>query len=180
MMADGPAAGDRWQDRPVTAVLVVVIVLVAVALVVAVALGVVGREVARLADRAQPSVFEMEEAVAFIADRLPPDVAGRITHDDLRWVLQADADALEEFTAEPVADGGIDMVIDEIDAVARVLARVEDERPDLDDADVAAVLDARTEYLRAIGAIGATADDADIDLVGGPDATDVSDDPERT
>mgnify|MGYP000961458636 CR=1 FL=1 len=152
-----------WHDRPVSSVLAVVIVLVAVALVVAVALGVVGREVALLADRAQPSVFEMEEAVAFIAERLPAAVAGRITHDDLRWILRADADALERFTDEQVAEGDVDLVIDEVDAVARVLARVEEERPDLDDADVAAVLDARTVYLRAIGAIGVPADDVDVD-----------------
>jgi hypothetical protein len=137
---------------------VVVLVAVAAVLVVAIAFYAVGREVVLLEDRARPAVFELEEAIQFIAERLPDEVAGRISHDDVRWVLRVDAEVLEEATAEAVARGDDVEVLDEDGAVGRVLARVADERPDLSDPDVVAVLDARLAYLEAIGAIGRPAD----------------------
>lgn len=75
--------------------------LVGVALVVVIGLVVIGRETARLAAQARPAVFELAEAVDFIADRLPLDTQARISHDDVRWLLLADADLLEEATADP-------------------------------------------------------------------------------
>lgn len=138
---------------------VVIVLVVAAVLVVGIAFYAVGREVVLLEDRARPAVFELEEAIAFIADRLPDEVTARISHDDVRWVLRADAEVLEEATAEDVAMGFDIEVLDEDGAVGRVLARVADERPDLLDEDVVAVLDARMEYLQAIGAVGRPADD---------------------
>lgn len=135
-------------------VLVVLLVVLAVVLVVGIAFYAVGREVVLLEQRVAPSVYEMEEAVPFIADRLPDDVTARISHADVRWILQVDAEELEAATAEAVADGDEDEVVDPDGAVGRVLARVGDERPDLLDEDVVAVLDARLAYLQAIGAVG--------------------------
>ncbi len=141
--------------------LVVVLVVVALALVVAIAFYAVGREVVLLEDRVQPSVFELEEAIDFIADRLPNPVTARVSLDDVRWVLVTDADVLEEATAEAVARGDDDEVLDEDGAVGRVLDRATNERPDLADEDVVAVLDARLAYLQAIGAVGSEAEDTD-------------------
>lgn len=135
-------------------VLAVLLVVVAIVLVVGIAFYAVGREVVLLEQRVQPSVYELEEAVPFIAERLPDDVTARISHADVRWILVADAEELEAATAEAVADGDADEVLDEDGAVGRILARLEDERPDLRDTDVVAVLDARLAYLEAIGAIG--------------------------
>src|SRR4051794_20965101 len=127
-------------------------VAVAVAGVVVVGLVVVGRETARLQATARPAVFDLEEAVDFIADRLPPEVAGRLSHDDVRWILRTDVDLLEDATEDPDAEGA--EVVDEDAAVARILERADDEERDLHDADIAAVLDARSGYLEAIGAVG--------------------------
>jgi hypothetical protein len=132
----------------------VVLIVVAVVLVVAIAFYAVGREVVLLEQRVAPSVYELEEAVPFIAERLPDEVTARISHADVRWILRVDAEELEAATAEAVADGDDDEVVDPDGAVGRVLARTGDERPDLLDEDVVAVLDARLEYLRAIGAVG--------------------------
>ena len=52
-------------------------------------------------------------------------------------------------------------VVDEHDAVARILARAEDEGWSIEDTDVVAVLDGRTAYLEVIGAVGPEATDAD-------------------
>ena len=148
--------------------LAVVLVAVAVVLVVAIAFYAVGREVVLLEDRVQPAVFELEEAIVFIADRLPDHVTARVSLDDVRWVLIADAEVLEEATAEAVARGDDDEVLDEDGAVGRVLDRATDERPDLADEDVVAILDARLAYLQEIGAVGREADRAG---PGGPAGT---------
>jgi hypothetical protein len=134
----------------------VIWVLVAAAAVVVVVIGfvAVGRETGMLAGRARPAVFDVTEAVEFIADRLPADVAGRLSHDDVRWVLRTDVDVLESATAEGVGDDVDDEVVDEDDAVARILARADEDGRDIVDEDVVAVLDARLAYLEAIGAIG--------------------------
>lgn len=69
--------------------------------VVAIGLVLIGRETARLAGSARPAVFDLAEATDFIADRLAPEVQARISHGDVRWILLADADLLEEATADP-------------------------------------------------------------------------------
>lgn len=137
-----------------SAVVVVLLVVVAAALVLGIAFYAVGREVVLLERRVAPSVYELEEAVPFIADRLPDEVTARISHADVRWILRVDAEELEAATAEAIADGDEDEVVDPDGAVGRVLARIGDERPDLLDEDVVAVLDARLAYLQAIGAVG--------------------------
>jgi len=139
-------------------VLPALLVVLAVVAVAVIAFYAVGREVVLLESRVQPAVFEVEEAIAFIADRLPPEVTARVSHDDVRWVLKADAAVLEEATAEEVARGESDEVLDQDGAVGRVLARAGDERPELADEDVVAILDVRLAYLQAIGAVGTEAD----------------------
>lgn len=134
--------------------LVVLLIVLAVVLVAAIAFYAVGREVVLLESRVQPAVFELEEAIVYIADRLPDEVTSRVSHDDVRWVLLTDAEELESATADEVAAGDVDEVVDEDDAIARVIARAEDERPELTDDDIAAILAARLTYLEAIGAIG--------------------------
>jgi molybdopterin converting factor small subunit len=123
-------------------------------LVVVIGLVVLGRETARLASEARPAVFDLTQAVDFIADRLPAETQARISHDDVRWVLLADADLLEEATAEVPADEEETEVVDEEVAIARILALADDGGRDLADADVVAVLAGRSAYLEAIGAIG--------------------------
>lgn len=127
-------------------------VAVAVVAVVIIGLVVVGRETGIQAARARPAVFEVEEAVAFIADALPEDVASRLSHDDVRWILATDVDLLDEATAEDEAEGI--RVVGEDEAIARILGEAGLVDRDLSDRDVAAVLDARLRYLQAIGAIG--------------------------
>ena len=133
-------------------VLVALLIALAVLGVVVLALVVVGRETFRLRTSARPAVFDLEEAVDFIADRLDESVAGRLTLDDVRWILRADVDLLERATEDPDAEGP--EVVDEDDAVARILERADAEDRDLEDADIAAVLDGRSAYLEAIGAVG--------------------------
>jgi hypothetical protein len=150
--------------------------------VVVIALVLVGRETARLAASARPAIFDVARAVEVIAERLPERSQARLTHDDVRWVLLADADLLEDATADlagsrlpwnrpaprhatvlpedtlrvPGGDGD-EQVVDEDLAVARLLAMAEAAGRPLEDEDVAAVLAARMVYLEEIGAVGGAA-----------------------
>ena len=127
--------------------------LLGIVVIVVIGLVVLGRETARLSASVKPAVFDMTEAVEYIADRLPADTQARISHDDVRWVLLADADLLEE------AEASDDQVVDEDGAVARILALADTSGRDLEDQDIVAVLDGRLGYLGAIGAIGPEADE---------------------
>jgi hypothetical protein len=131
--------------------------LLGLVVVVVIGLVVLGRETARLSSAARPAVFDLTEAVHYIADRLPADVQARISHDDVRWVLLADADLLEQATAEldPEVDDDDDPeVVDEEAAIVRILALADAGGRELADEDIVAVLDGRMAYLEAIGAIG--------------------------
>jgi hypothetical protein len=137
--------------------------LVGLVVIVVIALVVLGRETARLAAQVRPAVFDMAEAVDFIAERLPPAVQARISHDDVRWVLMVDADLIEDVSdpaelggadAPDELGGGSDEVLDEDAAVARILARADSSGREVADEDIVAVLDGRMAYLQAIGAVG--------------------------
>lgn len=78
-----------------------VFAILGLVMIVVLGLVLVGRETARLAGSARPAVFELNTAVEVIADELAPEAQARISHDDVRWVLLADADLLEEATADP-------------------------------------------------------------------------------
>jgi hypothetical protein len=132
--------------------LLVLLVALAAVGVVVLALVVVGRETFTLRTSARPAVFDLEEAVDFIADRLDDDVAGRLTHDDVRWILRADVGLLEDATDDPDAEGA--EIVDEDAAVARILHRADEEERELADADIAVVLAGRGAYLAVIGAVG--------------------------
>ena len=146
-----------------------IFLIVGLVIVVVIGLVVLGRETARLADVGRPAVFDMTEAVDFIADRLPAATQARISHEDVRWVLLADADLIEDATAElppepddddeDDADPALEpQVVDEDAAVARILELADESGRELADEDIVAVLDARLAYLEAIGAIGPQAD----------------------
>lgn len=144
---------------------------VVVLVVVVIALVLVGRETARLATAARPAVFDVTEATDFIADRLSPAAQARLSHEDVRWILLADVEALEAATADlaekrypwskpPVDEEAaqVEETVDEDAAVARVLARADETDRDVEDVDIAEVLELRSAYLEAIGAIGGEAD----------------------
>lgn len=83
-----------------TAVVVVVIALVSV-----------GRAGARLRDEPPPSLFDLDEAVTFVADRLPVRVAGQVSYDDVRSIIGFHLDYLEAkgiaVEADELAEGAV-------------------------------------------------------------------------
>jgi hypothetical protein len=137
---------------------VIVFIVLTVVLVVAIALVAVGRVTWRLESQAPPAVYAVDEAVDFVADRLPDDVTAALSFDDVREILQWHIEYLAD---RGVAVGKGDdrlvagpLVAAEDDALAYVLGRAAEADMEVDDVWVVQVLDANEAYLRAIGAIG--------------------------
>lgn len=138
-----------------------VFALLAAVLVFAIAAGTIGREARRLDAVAPRAVYELDEAVDFVADRLPAASQARLTPAEVEQLLRAHLRWMHEQGLQPdrVVDArqSIDekVVISEDALVAYLLA--EAERIDvelLDDVDAVNVVDAHLAYFEAIGAVG--------------------------
>lgn len=120
-----------------------------------------------LAARPRRSVYDLNEAVDFVADRLPDDLTAELSYDDVRSVLVFHCDFLEqkgiasERTADDITSALVVVPDDEL--TAYVLGRVEDAGLDIGDDEVVAVLDVEQRYYEAIGAFGPRVDDSDSD-----------------
>jgi len=135
----------------------VLIIVLLVLLILVIAVVAVGAVVNRLAVEAPVSVFDEDEAVEWIADRLPFEVAAQVSHDDVRalvlWHLDYfESEGLATETQFVDAPGGV--VVAEDDSLSYVLGQASEAGLDVDDVQVVAVLEAERDYLEAIGAIG--------------------------
>lgn len=159
---------------------VLVIVLLTAFVIFAIAAVTVGRATFTGARTARQAVFDLDEAVDYVADRLPFELQARLSHDDVRdllgWYLDEleakrvayerdeerlpdPATADEADPDEPAPDDGLDeIVVDEDRVAATVIGRAEKAQLDVTDVDVLLVLGECEAYLRAIGAIGGPAD----------------------
>jgi hypothetical protein len=145
-------------------VLVVVILALAAIAVFAIAAVAVGREARRLDAVAPRAVYDVDEAVGFVADRLSPDAQARLTHDEVRSLLRAHMVELRAKGLQPpVAADQVQeivepVVVDETDAVGYLIGQAERLDVEVRDEDVAHVVDAHLAYLEAIGAVGPPAE----------------------
>lgn len=138
--------------------MVVVIAAVALAAVFAIAAVAIGRESTRLAAEPPRPVFDLDEAVAWVAGEIPFDVAAVLSHDDVRRIVQWSlahlrSRALSGNGSGPAAVGD-SVVVGEQESVEYVLDRARAAGSDYSRAQVKAVLDAQLAYLQAIGAAG--------------------------
>ncbi len=125
------------------------VVLTAVA-VVAVAVLALRRADAFLGGREPSVLFEVDEAIEFVATSLPQDIAARLSYEDVEALLGWHLVHLAG------REGEID-IADEL-VVADLTARAEAEGRGIGADDVRAVLAAEGEYLAAIGALGPDAE----------------------
>jgi hypothetical protein len=147
---------------------VIVFIVLAALLVFAIAAATVGSTVARLASQPTPAVLKLDEAVDWIADRLPFEVAAEISHDDVQRILQWQLDYFdevglaseygEELGGEVVPQDAEAVVASEDDSVDYVVARALADGRGLTSLQVVCVLDLQLHYLDEIGAIGPSAD----------------------
>jgi hypothetical protein len=131
--------------------------VLAVALVLIIAAVVIGREARRLDAVPPQPVFDLDEAVEWVADHLPFEVSAELSHDDVRRIIDWN---LEYFRSKGVSGNGDStdsegpVVVGGAETVDYVLLRAEAVGSPYTPAQVHAVLDAQMSYLEAIGAIG--------------------------
>lgn len=141
-----------------------VFAIIAVVCVFVIAAVVIGREAHRLDGVAPRVVYQLDEAIDFVADRLPPDTQARLTLEELRklLVLHMDWLRLKGLQPQDVVDRPQDIVdtvvIGEETLTAYLLGEAEKVRVDvLDDVDIVHVVRAHLDYFDAIGAVGPSA-----------------------
>lgn len=131
-------------------------------LILAVAGYAVSRSSARLARTEGVSVFDLKQAVAWVAGSLSEGVEvgeetiGRLLLlqvDYLRACGVATFGNVDRVAVDAAEELGA-VTLDEDDMAATVLGLAWDEGLDVDELDVVVVLDANNGYLRSIGAIG--------------------------
>ena len=123
----------------------------------------VGSTTAGLAQRPRRSVYDLEEAVDWVAEALPPEVTAEVSFDDVRAVLGWYVDYLVSkgmASTATAADVGEELVVvPDDERLGWILGRVDgaDEGEpghDLTDEQVVAILEANASYERSIGAVG--------------------------
>ncbi|MEZ5322025.1 MAG: hypothetical protein R2698_08135 [Microthrixaceae bacterium] len=118
----------------------------------------VGAVVAKQSRKALPAMYDLNDAVDFVADRLPPEDAALLTYDDVRQVLLWHLEFLQR---EGIASYAADqpraenlVVVSDDKPLGYLLGKVDDSEMDLTDEQIAAILDREREYYRRIGAFG--------------------------
>jgi len=132
-------------------------------LVGAVALVAVGAAVDRLSGAAPPAVFEVDDAVDWVAERLPEEAAGQLSRDDVGrivgwWLEFFDEVGLStehgQELGDEALDDGTDRVVAEMDgAIDHVVARGLDDEEPLDAVAVTVTVDLLNVYLAEMGAV---------------------------
>ena len=146
-----------------------VLAAVAAVAVFAIAAVVIGREAHRLDAVAPRVIYRLDEAVDFVADRVPPATQARLTPAEVEQLLLFHLRWLHAKGLQPVdvTDRRQDIVtptvISEDTLIAYLIGESEREGVELlDDVDAVAVVDAHLAYLDAIGAVGPPAAGDDV------------------
>ena len=129
--------------------------------VFAIAAVVIGREARRLDAVAPRAVYELDDAVAYVAARIPADSQARLTFDEVRQLLVAHMRWMHARGLQPGdvidrrQDIGDEVVVNEETLTAWLLGEAERQSIDLvDDVDAVHVVQAHLDYLVEIGAVG--------------------------
>lgn len=128
-----------------------------VAIVFGVAAVVIGREARRLSGEPPRPVFDLDEAVTWVAQHLPFDVSAVLSYDDVRRILDWH---LEYLRLRGVSSNGHGpqlkgpIVVGGAETVDYVLRKADVAGLDYTAIQVHAVLEAQMTYLEAIGAVG--------------------------
>ena len=130
---------------------------------------VIGREARRLDSVAPRAVYDLDQALEFVADRLPAETQARLTFDELRVLLKLHMRWIHDKGLQPadVIDRPQDIteviVLGEETLTAYLLGKAEESRIEvLDDVDVVHVVRAHLAYFEMIGAVGPSASSNDL------------------
>jgi len=141
--------------------MLVVAGFLAVGIVIGIAAAFITREAKRMAEKPPPALFQFDDAVAWVVDHVPDDVAATLTANDVRRILEFQVEFFKRkgvssngstaYPPGPVVIGGsetVDYILD------RAAATGEPYLPE----QVYGVIETQLSYLRAIGAVGPAVD----------------------
>ena len=118
----------------------------------------VGSVTEKLATKPRRTVYDLNEAVEFVADRLAPDITAVITFEAVRQVLEWHVDYLRDrgvASYKTDDDIGAELVVVRDDEpVAFILGQADEAELEVSDEQVVAILAVEEQYYEAIGAIG--------------------------
>lgn len=124
----------------------------------------------RLAHTRARAVYDLFEAVDFVADRLPDELSAKLSYDDVQDILLWRLDHLRlqgsatygrgDVTAVEAEGRNEEVVTRDDDSVDYVLAMASESERDIDALDVVVVLDLESQYLKTIGALGPPAEES--------------------
>ena len=143
-----------------------VIGFVVVGLAIAIAAVFVTREATRIAREPPPALYHLDDALAWVVDHLPDDVAATLTVDDVRRMLEFQ---VEFFKRKGVSSNGSTayppgpVVIGGSETVDYILERAEATGEPYLPEQVYGVIETQLTYLRAIGAVGPAVEDDERD-----------------
>jgi hypothetical protein len=151
----------------------VVVGFLVVGLVIAIAAFFVAREATRIAKEPPPALYHLDDALAWVIEHVPDDVAATLTPDDVRRILEFQ---VEFFKRKGVSSNGSTaypagpVVIGGSETVDYIVQRSGETGEQYIPEQVYGVIDTQLSYLRAIGAVGPPADtEADSDPNPDPD-----------
>jgi hypothetical protein len=113
-------------------------------------------------------VFDLDEAVLSVSERLPDEVTSELSYADVRDLVRWHmADLRAQGLKPPAAldepqDPSKLTIVDEDASVSSLVARVASEGRSFSREEVEAVVEAHFAYLREIGAVGPPAGDAEL------------------
>ncbi len=143
--------------------------IVSAVLVFAIAAGVIGREAHRLDGVAPRAIYIPEQAVEYVAARLPDETQARLTMEELGKLLNLHLAWLQENGLQPLdvidrpQDISQSIVVGEETLTAYLLGEAAQAGVEvLDDVDVVHVVRAHFNYFDAIGAVGPNASSNDL------------------
>lgn len=141
--------------------MILVFLVIGALLVFAIAAAFVGTEAFRLGHTPTTAVFDLDEAVASVAEGLTDDAAAGLTFDEVRRLITFSLEHLRSkgISAMPgeeidFDEAGPPVVVADDDAVAVVLGRADEQDMVVTDAGVLQVLDLLLAHLVEIGAVG--------------------------
>lgn len=145
----------------------IVLGALAVGIVLLIAAWAILRESQRLSALPPRPTYEFDKALQWVVDQLPDDAAATLTVEDVRLILDLQLEYLRVKGLSGTGNGADDepaggvVVVGGPDTVEYIIGRADAAGTSFIPEQVDAVMETQLAYLRAIGAVGARADDAD-------------------
>ncbi len=121
--------------------------------VVVVGLWATGHAVHTTAAMPDQIVVDVHEAIEFCAQALIDEHTGQLSYDDLRRLLRLHLEWIQAYHWSPASSDSTPIVFEQFDAVSYVMERITVTGVEATEAQVAAVIQAHSDYLQVMGAI---------------------------